>query len=147
MQAHVDGHHEEDRRQSDFQVTYLDSIYKRRLLLISLNMTYEGDAWASESSVDLGSDTVALVRMADVLEAVKEARNEQKTLLQQARDEQQMHTAKVLRVISDMMMLGVATLIVVIVLCMFVLYTKPPVNIMCDPVVNHKWEPPVNHTT
>ena len=65
-----------------------------------------------------------------------------------------MHTVKVLRAISDIMMLGVATLIVVIVLCTFVLYTKPPmnttceppVNIMCDPVVNHTtWEPPVNH--
>ena len=110
-------------------------------------MPYEGDAWASESSDDLGSDTVALVRMADVLAAVKQAREEQKTLLQQARDEQKMHTAKVIRAISDMMVLGVATLIVVIVLCTFVLYTKPSVNTTCDPVVNHKWEPPVNHTT
>ena len=125
-------------------------------------MTYEGNAWASDSSVDLGSDTVAVVRMADVLAAVKEARDEQKMLLQQARDdlqqarddlqqardEQKMHTTKVLRAISDMMMLGVATLIVVIVLCTFVLYTKPPVShTTCEPMVNHtKWEP-VNHTT
>ena len=96
-------------------------------------------SYGSDSSSNLGSEPVAVVRMADVLAAVKEARDEQKTLLQQARDEQKMHTDKVLRAISDMMMLGVATLIVVIVLCTFVLYTKPSVNT--------KWEPPVNHTT
>ena len=123
---------------------------------------FEGDAWSSESSVDLGSEPVVVVRFADIAQAVKEARDEQKRLLQQARDdlqqarddlqqardEQKMHTTKVLRAISDIMMLGVATLIVVIVLCTFVLYTKPPVShTTCEPMVNHtKWEP-VNHTT
>ena len=115
----------------------------------------QDDPFASDSSIDLGSEPLVVVRMADIAQAVKEARDEQKTLLQQARDdlqqardEQKMHTAKVLRAISDMMMLGVATLIVVIVLCTFVLYTKPPVShTTCDPMVNHtKWEP-VNHTT
>ena len=107
-------------------------------------------SYGSDSSSNLGSEPVAVVRMADIAQIVKQARDEQKTLLQEARDEQKIHTANVIRVISDMMVLGVATLIVVIVLCTFVLYTKPSVNTMCDPVVNHKWEPcaqPVNHTT
>ena len=98
---------------------------------------YEDDAWASDSSSDLGSAPVFRVSMADIAQAVKEAR-----------DEQKMDTAKVLRAISDMMMLGVATLIVVIVMCTVVLYMKPTSNTTCDPTVNHtKWEPPVNQTT
>ena len=44
-------------------------------------------SYGSDSSSNLWSDPIVVVRMADIAQAVKEARDEQKMLLQEARDE------------------------------------------------------------